>query len=345
MNGEGAKGFGSVEDMMNERFKEIIEPMNRGDQGSGKDHHNHKIDPTAGRQSIPATTQFDEEIDFDGDHKFDDAYALIRSKILSMASSVRGKIERALAARVVEQRNPLQKRGKLDRRKLARFATDRDFDRPFFKVQSSMTGQSAVTILVDLSGSMNGSKIDAARQAAAVMGEALRGLSIPFEVLGFECVGDDRMSSYSRGLASLGGFNRTEEILSHKIFKSFDRASLSGIAAIDSGHNNADGESLMWAARRLAERRESRKILIVLSDGNPVAQGDQRILYEDLKTKIARIEASGIECVGIGIGESGEVVKKFYKDYVVLKRVSDIVTGCGEKLSKILLQNMDRASA
>jgi len=340
MNGEGARGFGSVEDMMNEQFKAIIERMNRGEKGSGRNHHNEKIDPTAGRQSIPSTTRFDEEISFEGDHSHDELYGRIRAKILMLASGVRGRIERALAARETERRDPLQKRGKLDRRKLARFATDKDFDRPFYKINSSVTGRSAVTILVDLSGSMSGAKIDAARQAAAVMAEALRGLSIPFEVLGFECVGDDRMSKFSRGLSSDSRFNRTEEILSHKIFKSFDGHSLSGIAAIESGANNADGESLMWAARRLAERRESRKILIVLSDGNPVAQGDQRVLYDDLKTKIARVEASGIECVGIGV--TTDVVKKFYKDFVVLERVSDLVTGCGQKLAEILLKNQSR---
>jgi cobalamin biosynthesis protein CobT len=328
------KAQGTVEEHIDKSIKKIMKRMESGEP-SGRNSHNHEINVARGRESIPTTTSFDEEINHSGDRKFDEAYRAIRSRILPTAVGVRNKIERALAARTIEQKVPLQKRGKLDRKKLARFSTDPEFDKPFFRTDSNVVGKAAVSVLVDLSGSMGGSKINNARLAAAAMGEALKALGLPFEILGFECFSDSKMSRFS---AKTSGrhFNRRDEILSHKIFKSFDTDSLAGVAAIKSGNNNADGESVLWAARRLEGRRETRKILIVLSDGNPVADGDQSVLYDDLKTKIEKIERSGIECVGIGI--STDVVKKFYKDYVVLNSIEGLATGCASKLADILLK-------
>jgi cobaltochelatase CobT len=334
---EDTSGLGTMEDFIN---KDVLSGLTKDSNGArsknGRNYHDHRIEITSGTESLPFTTQFDEEINFSGRSEYDEGYSFIRSKILSVASGVRNKIERVLASNSIERKTSLQKRGRLDRRKLARLATDGDFDRPFFKLDSIESQKTAVTILIDLSGSMSGMKIKHAQLAASAMAEALTGLQIHFEVLGFECLFDNRVSNFTKNQKS-ARFNRTTERLSHKIFKDFKTSSLSGIAAIKAGNNNADGESVMWAAKRLTERPEKRKILIVLSDGNPVADGDQSILYSDLKTKIERIEASGIECVGIGITTTD--VKKFYKDWVILNSVSELAAGCGEALAKILLKN------
>jgi cobaltochelatase CobT len=71
---------------------------------------------------------------------------------------------------------------------------------------------------------------------------------------------------------------------------------------------NIDGEALEWAALRLLQRPERRKILIVLSDGAPVDQAtlernaDRAILDRHLRQVIQRLTAnSGIELCAIGI--------------------------------------------
>ena len=62
---------------------------------------------------------------------------------------------------------------------------------------------------------------------------------------------------------------------------------------------NVDGEALLWASRRLFVRPETRKVLIVISDGAPVDQAtlaenaDNAILDRHLRAVIAQIEASG----------------------------------------------------
>ena len=75
---------------------------------------------------------------------------------------------------------------------------------------------------------------------------------------------------------------------------------------------NVDGESLLWAAKRLLKRPEDRKILIVQSDGFPncpVLPGESRLaLSEHLSAVVPRVEATGIEVIGIGIMD--DAVKK-----------------------------------
>jgi cobaltochelatase CobT len=83
---------------------------------------------------------------------------------------------------------------------------------------------------------------------------------------------------------------------------------------------NGDGESVLWAAQILAQRPEARKLLVVLSDGEP-AHNSGAESY--LKHVCGVIEASrGIELVGIGI--QSEAVKKYYKHHCFVKRLTDL---------------------
>jgi cobalamin biosynthesis protein CobT len=83
---------------------------------------------------------------------------------------------------------------------------------------------------------------------------------------------------------------------------------------------NGDGESVLWAAQILAQRPEARKLLIVLSDGEP-AHNAGSVAY--LEHVCGVIEASrGIELVGIGI--QSEAVRKYYKNHCFVKKLGDL---------------------
>jgi cobaltochelatase CobT len=96
------------------------------------------------------------------------------------------------------------------------------------------------------------------------------------------------------------------------VFKGFDTP-LKGVRgrfmSIQGHGSNVDGESVAWAARRLAARPEKRKILVVISDGRPatMAAGKSfhetwRILQDHLRYVVKSITSSGIEVIGIGAG-------------------------------------------
>jgi cobalamin biosynthesis protein CobT len=181
----------------------------------------------------------------------------------------------------------------------------------------------AVSILIDESLSMcSGDRFEGARCMAIALGETLSALAIPFEVIGFDTVGMLH--------GSIGSRNRTNS-MNYRIFKSFDenyRAVKERFGSISYGGSNIDGEAVLAIAKRLASRRETRKILIVLSDGTPECYGLSRLVLKNhLREVVERVTASGIEVLGIGIQTN--CVREFYgaaqgANYIVVNDVNKL---------------------
>ena len=136
----------------------------------------------------------------------------------------------------------------------------------------------AVSLLIDQSGSMRGQKMLFAAATADVAQEFLLALDLTCEVLGFTTSrwrgGRSRSRWRWRFRPSSPG--RLNDIL-HIVYKSADdrRASTGGwefrqMLRPDLPKENIDGEALQWAAKRLLALPQRRKILVILSDGAPV---------------------------------------------------------------------------
>ena len=174
----------------------------------------------------------------------------------------------------------------------------------------------AVTLLLDQSGSMRGQKMLFAAATMDIVQEFLVTLGFTCEVLGFT-------TSAWRGGRSRRRWKwrfrprhpgRLNDIL-HIIYKSADdrRASTGGwdfrqMLRPDLPKENVDGEAILWAAKRLISLPQGQKHLVVLSDGAPV---DDSTLYENGLTYLADhlhvvvkqvIEARQISLAAIGIG-------------------------------------------
>jgi nitric oxide reductase activation protein len=136
--------------------------------------------------------------------------------------------------------------------------------------------------------------------------------------------------------ADLSAYNRTVERLDLQIYKRFGAADLSGLADIECGHENPDGEALAWAAGRLAEHRADRKILMVLSDGDPATgDGNPAILRSDLHARVDAIGRAGIEIVGVGILD--DAVEAFYPRSIVVRKLHELPGTAFGVLSAMLL--------
>jgi cobalamin biosynthesis protein CobT len=110
-----------------------------------------------------------------------------------------------------------------------------------------------------------------------------------------------------------------------------------GLSAIDCGHENPDGEALVWAAERLGAQRAGRRILMVLSDGYPATgDGHPVILRTDLRARIGEITSSGIELIGVGLLD--DAVEKFYAHNIVVRKLDELPTMAFAVLSKLLLK-------
>lgn len=223
--------------------------------------------------------------------------------------------------------------GKLDSRRLpAILAGKEDVFRDKTKAKFVNT---AVTILVDLSGSMMGRDALVATQCAIAMAEALERTGVAYEVCGFH-----NPTSDLRRPSCIRGNVRTEPLVVPR-FKRFDQTLNSAkgqMAALQAlvGGNNSDAEALELAMSSLRKRREPRKVMIVLSDGAPAAHGlDCGVGGAQLKMKVEEITANGVEVAGIGI--CTDVVDRYYPRHIVVHSIDDLTLKGLGMLSKMLM--------
>lgn len=178
----------------------------------------------------------------------------------------------------------------------------------FYKREESKKINTAVSILVDVSGSMNGTKLAMASKAACLLTNALaKALRVPCEVLAF---------AYGGRQVSVG------------VVKTFNQINLddkdiaNGIWATyrSGGGGNDDANAVLIAYDRLLQRRERKRMLIVLSDGCPADDPNAGDPDNNLKYVTESIrKRKQVELYGIGIldtnvtryyGENAKVVKK-----------------------------------
>ena len=246
--------------------------------------------------------------------------------------SRQGRLVRRLAARLqrvllAQQRRQWQfdmPEGILDTARLSRLVTDPLMPLTFKTDKSSPFKDTTVTLLLDNSRSMLGRPIMIAAACADVLAQTLERCGVSVEILGFTTVelhggqstavweGDGRPDSPGR-----------LNDLRHIIYKSADmpyrnaRRNLGLMLDKDVLKQNIDGESLLWAYKRLLRRPEERRILMVISDGAPVdtstlAANDGDFLVQHLDSVIADIEsARQVELIAIGIGHD---VSRFYRE-------------------------------
>ena len=201
-----------------------------------------------------------------------------------------------------------QKKGKLHSKNLYRVALNvpGHSERVFKKKIISDVLDTAVTVMLDCSGSMTGEKILHGGRALMLLSELLNSVKIDHELLGFTDIGD-LVNFIFKPFGAPYNKNKIVEGLT----KSTDIMS-----------QNADGESILWAVSRLIRRSERRKLLIVLSDGSP-AGGQGGDIDKFTRDVVKDVESSGtVEICGIGILDRN--VKRIYNDHYVIRDVEEL---------------------
>jgi cobalamin biosynthesis protein CobT len=205
--------------------------------------------------------------------------------------------------------------GLLDCARLARVIIDPTQPLTFKQERSAEFPATAVTILVDNSGSMRGPPISMAAACAEILGSVLERCGVQSEILGFTTSrwrgGKTRTQWIADGRPADPG--RLTDLL-HVVYKPATRPwrrCRQAIAVMLDDvllKENVDGEALLWAHSRLLRRPEPRKVLMVISDGAPcdeatLAENDAGYLDRHLRAVIREIEdRSPVELLAIGIG-------------------------------------------
>ncbi|MDL2284434.1 hypothetical protein LJC19_04755 [Oxalobacter sp. OttesenSCG-928-P03] len=276
---------------------------------------------------------------------FDD-YMLtdMQKKVDTIVGPLQKDLERAIAARSAATWASGFRSGKLHAASLARLTTFGD-TRVFRRKHVGDTKDVAVTLLIDCSGSMcNDGKIRVAGQTAYGLSSVLEKIGINHEVLGFTTVCDGKLWNLIKKEKDPYSYARSEPLATYVIKEFTERLNNENrkrFACVASGcvnlRENVDGESLLIAATRLDQRREKRKIIMVLSDGQPACPPGNRNgqLKKHLVKAVKTVESHGIETLGIGILTSAP--KNYYPKSVVLNNLSDLPTTVIAEIKKLLV--------
>lgn len=166
----------------------------------------------------------------------------------------------------------------------------------------------AFYILLDDSGSMSGSKREyAARQCSALEFGIPTG--VPFKITAFDVHGNVR----------------------HRVIKDWDDQKKGNISFSESwlynepcGGGNKDGYSIRVAAHELLQRQEKKKMLIILSDGEPTDyKGGSSHGYRDVREAVENARKQGLDVVAIFFGDDAFIRNSakhydymYQKDYI-----------------------------
>lgn len=304
---------------------------------------------------VPLTKDFDVIEEFKPSVSQDHQTALLEQmeeNVSHCIAPLQRHLERCVAAKSHSRMIPGHRSGRINPTALHRIVTGDE--RLFRRKHISKTKDAAISLVVDLSGSMCGHKVDLAMQTAFAMSVSLDRLNITHEVIGFTTNnlptrGEDgrrvrealeemrrvRMPSRMEPvyMPIFKGFNSKLTVDRKRAIASYDEIPL---------RNNTDGEAIEYAARRLASRRETRKIMIVLSDGSPCAgAGDYVEQAWHLKQTVKRLNGAGFEMFGIGIQDDS--VREFYPKHAVLHNLADLPVTVMQALEKMLLDQAHAA--
>ena len=309
-------------------------------------------DPTQYRVFNPTGDKVYENFGRDRDRVI---YERIKRDSGGALATIRRKLERVLLAAKRSYWENGKASGKLDVRRNASKIVQYNAN-VFRRRQTEQAVNSALSILVDQSGSMWESKTILAADTTVAVCEALESSQTPIEVIGhftFECVDTKdirreqldkayrkfhalpeslqgrshkaRIKNFKAFMAKEFPYGRFENIAYH-IHKNFDtplsmcRKELGALRRVNDGAN-ADADAILFTAKRLLAREEERKVLLVLSDGAPAWTSFTHDTDQMTRDAVQWCIEQGITVIGIGILDHS--VSNYYPSYVVVTNLED----------------------
>ncbi|KXV38675.1 cobalt chelatase [Gluconobacter japonicus] len=286
------------------------------------------------------TTKFDEEVgaaDLCDPDELDRLRQQLDQQLVQLqglVSRLAHRLQRRLMAQQQRRWEFEQEEGIIDAGRLSRVVTNPTLPLSY-KYETEMEFRdTVVTLLIDNSGSMRGRPIGTAAICGDILARTLERCGVKVEVLGFTTRqwkgGQSREQWVKNGRPPEPG--RLND-LRHIIYKDADtpwrraRKNLGLMLRDGLLKENIDGESLLWAWKRLKRRPEHRHILMVISDGAPVddstfSANPHNYLENHLREVIKRIESDrNTELLAIGIGHD---VTRYYRHSVTISSAEDL---------------------
>jgi len=316
----------------------------------------HGLNEPRGPDYRPFTTKFDEVV---GAEDLCEPEELERlrgylDKQLSHLQGVVARLANRLQRRLLAQQNRAWEfdldEGVLDPARLSRVIVDPLHPLSFKQEKDTNFRDTVVTLLLDNSGSMRGRPITVAATCADILARTLERCGVKVEILGFTTRawkgGQSREAWLAAGKPQNPG--RLND-LRHIVYKAADapwrrsRKNLGLMMREGLLKENIDGEALDWAHKRLLGRPESRRILMMISDGAPVDDSTLSVnagnyLERHLRWVIEDVETrSPVELIAIGIGHD---VTRYYRRAVTIVDAEELGGAMTEKLAELFDENV-----
>lgn len=179
------------------------------------------------------------------------------------------------------------------------------------------TDKVAVCILIDESGSMRGSRIDAARDTAILINEAIG--QVPNVELFIYGHSGDMKRPYSTEMY---------------IYREKDYAPKFSLGSVRARYQNRDGIAIFETAKRVRKQTKSPVLFFILSDGAPCAgaYGGESAMRH-VKECVTKVEHLGFYVIQVCINHSYDPGKMF-KNYVVLENMNTLAVELGKAIKK-----------
>lgn len=182
-----------------------------------------------------------------GDFSTFDEYTRIKTDVSPVINKLRTGLKNIINYNVDEISRYLHA-GRIDSKSLSRMPSGAICAK---RIERNDEADLNITVLVDLSGSMNGYPIDNAMKACVVLQEVCNSLKIPITVLGFK-----------------SGRQKVQILhFSNRLLKG--RYAHTGIVKMDAGGGTPLYNALLYLPRLLKKQSEEDKLLIVITDGAP----------------------------------------------------------------------------
>ena len=226
----------------------------------------------------------------------------------------------------------------------------------FRKKMDGQNVDTAVSIVVDASGSMNGPSMYLASQVCVAMTECLDKTNVDLEVLAFRSdmphgMVDDkviqkfndivhRISQLRHQDPRMAMFHRSSPVMMFEL-KAFDedlRAAKVSLGAMPNlaGGSTPDGDAILKAATRLMANKKSKKIMLVLTDGGSGYGTIQGNCTEYTKMAINHcIKNLGINMIGVGI--MSDHGRHLYKNWTVVNDLEDLDKAIIDNVARMIL--------
>lgn len=189
------------------------------------------------------------------------------------------------------------------------------------------TDKICVTVLIDESGSMRGSKIDKARDAAIFINEVFRKLpNVQLFIYGHTA--DQRSNSTDMRVYREPGYV----------------TDIYALGSVSARSNNRDGDAILATAKRVRKLTKDQGLMFVLSDGQPSAYNyGGRDAIVDTRKKVSMAQNLGFQVIQIAIEESvpsAEMFDYFIKMTNIKNLPKDMISYMSRKVDKLVKERI-----